>query len=105
VIGGYQMLVPVLDPFDGPPQSHCRDADKKIFGVELAANPEPAAGIAFLQHHRARAAAEHARHGVAVAVRYLGRAVQFQHVTGGVEASEGLPAYCAAERWKSGKRP
>src|SRR5580704_17464959 len=42
------MLVPVLDPFDGPPQSHCRDADKKIFGVELAANPEPAAGIAFL---------------------------------------------------------
>ena len=81
VVGGHQMLVPVLDPFDRPPQSHCGDADEKIFGVELAAYSKPTPGIAFLQHHRRRAAAEHARQCVAVAVRHLGRAVQFQHIS------------------------
>ncbi len=88
VIGSHQMLVSVLDPFDRPPQSHCGDADEKIFGVELAAHAKPAAGVAFLQHHGCCAAAKHARQRVAVAVRYLGRAVQFQHVVGGVEAGE-----------------
>jgi len=51
------------------------------FGVELAADPEPAAGIAFFQHHGRRVAAKHARQRIAVAVRHLGCAVQFQHVS------------------------
>src|SRR6266481_3819386 len=74
------MLTPVLDPFDWPSQPHGRQTDEKILGIELAADAEPAAGIALLQYHRGGAAAEHARQGVAIAVRHLGRTVELQHV-------------------------
>jgi hypothetical protein len=48
--------------------------------MKLAADSEPASGIAFFQHHDRRAAAKHARQRIAVAVRHLGCAVQFQHI-------------------------
>jgi hypothetical protein len=48
MVGGHQMLAPVLDPLDRPPQSERGDTNEKVFGVELAADAEPAAGIAFL---------------------------------------------------------
>jgi hypothetical protein len=32
VVGGHQMLAPVLDPFDRPSQSQGGEADKKILG-------------------------------------------------------------------------
>src|ERR1700746_1069922 len=56
MVGGHQMLAPILDPFDRPLQSHGGDTNKKIFGIELASDSEPAAGIAFFQHHGGRAA-------------------------------------------------
>ena len=110
MVGGHQMLAPVLDPFDRPPQSHRGEADEKILGVELAANPEPAAGIAFLQHHRRRAAAEHARQRVAVAVRHLGRAIQFQHVavqrrSGRARRASRSVRRCAGRSSGRGRRP
>ena len=88
VVGGHQVLAPILDPFDRSPQSQSGEADKKIFRIELTANPEPAAGIALPEHDGRRAAAEHARQPVAVAVRHFGRAIQFKHVSGGVEAGQ-----------------
>ena len=75
VVGRHQMLVSVLDPLYRPSQSHCGDADEKVFGIEFAPYAEPATGTALPQHHRRRAAAEHPRQRVAVAVRDLGRAI------------------------------
>ena len=88
VVGRHQMLAPVLDPLYRPAQSHRGETNEKVFRVELAADPEPAAGIAFLQHHCRCTAAEHARQRVAIAVWHLGRAVQFQDIPCSVEAGE-----------------
>src|SRR5205085_2197050 len=57
MVRGHQVLAPVLDPFDRPLEPHCRQADEKVLRVELAADAEPSAGIAFLQHNTGRAAA------------------------------------------------
>ena len=93
VIGRHQMLAPVLDPFDRPAEPHRREADEKILRVELAADAEAAAGIAFLEHHGGRAAAEHAGERVAVAVRHLRGAVQFEHVARRIVARQGAARF------------
>ena len=41
MIGGDQMLAPVLDPFDRSPKRQGRRADENIFGIDFAANTEP----------------------------------------------------------------
>ena len=81
VIGRHQMLAPVLDPFDRAAEPHCGETDEEILRVELAPDAEAAAGIAFLEHHPGRTAAEHAGERVAVAVRHLRGAVQLDNVT------------------------
>ena len=80
MVGGHQMLAPVLDPFHRAPEAQRRDADQHVLGIELAAHAEAAADMAFVEMHRRRRAAEHARDRIAVAVRHLGRAMQFEHV-------------------------
>ncbi len=72
----------------GRAEAQRREADEEILGVKLAADAEPAAGAAFLQHHRGGAAAEHARERVAVAVRHLGGAVKLDHIAHGVVMRE-----------------
>ncbi len=84
----HQVLATVLDPFDRAAEAQRGEADEEILGIELAADAEPAAGVTLLQHHRGGAAAEHARERVAIAVRHLGRAIQFQHIARGVVAGE-----------------
>ncbi len=91
VVGGHQMLASVLDPFDRPPEAQRGDRDEEVFGVEFAPDAKSATGIAFLQDHRRRAATERARQRVAVAVRHLGGAEQFEHVPSGIEVGEGTP--------------
>src|SRR5882724_4180359 len=107
------MLTPVLDPFDWPSQPHGRQTDQKILGIELAADAEPAAGVALLQRHRSGAAAEHARQGVAIAMRHLGRTIELQYVARGVVTSKRaarldrhstVPADCQVERHDSVRR-
>ena len=45
MIGGHQMLAPVLDPFDRPPEPQRGEADQHILGIKLAANAEAAADM------------------------------------------------------------
>ncbi len=93
VIGRHQMLAPVLDPFDRPAEPHRREADEKILRVELAADAEAAAGIAFLEHDGSGAAAEHAGERIAVAVRHLRGAVQFDDVARRIMARQGAARF------------
>ena len=88
VVGGDQMLAPVLDPFHRALQPHRRDADQDVLGIELAADAEAAADVRLVALHRRRRAVEHARDQLLVAVRHFGGAVQFQHVARGVVAAE-----------------
>ena len=93
MVRSHQVLAPVLDPFDRPLEPHCRQADEKVFRVELAADAEPAAGIAFLQYNTGRTAAEHARQAIAVAVRHLGRAIELQHIARAVVTRQGAARF------------
>ena len=80
VIGGHQMLAPVLDPFHGTLEFERGDRDEHVFGIELAPDAEAAAGVAFFQMHGGRCASQNAGEIVARAVRHLGRAVKLEHV-------------------------
>src|SRR5213079_1172489 len=64
------------------------ETDQEIRGIELSADAEPAAGMTLLQNHGGGAAAEHARQGVAIAMRHFGRTVELQHVARGVVTSK-----------------
>ena len=86
MIGRDQVLAPVLDPLHRPAQAERAEADQHILGIELAANPEAAADMAFIKMHGRRIAAEHPRDGVPVPVRHLRGAVELQHVAAAVVA-------------------
>ena len=49
MVGGDQMLAPVLDPFHRPAEPHRRDADQHVLRIEFAADAEAAADMAFEQ--------------------------------------------------------
>ena len=51
VIGGDQMLAPVLDPFHRPAEPQRGEADQHVLGIKLAANAEAAADMPFEQMH------------------------------------------------------
>ena len=89
MIGGDEMLAPVLDPFHRPAETHGGDADQDILGIELAANAEAAAHMRFVHVDRGGRALEHARQQVAIAMRDLGGAVQLEDVARGVVAADG----------------
>jgi len=84
MVGGKQMLAPILDPFDRSAQLHRREADQHILRVELAAHAEAATDMDLVQMQRARAALEHAAQGIAGAVRDLGGTIEPQHVAAGI---------------------
>ena len=89
VVGGDQMLAPVLDPFYRPAEFERRGTNKNILGIDLAAHAEAAADMALVKLHRVARAAEHAGKRVAVAVRHLGGAMELQHIARGVMAGDG----------------
>ena len=60
MIGGDQMLAPVLDPFHRPAEPQRAEADQHVLGIKLAAHAEAAADVAFVEMHARRRAAEHA---------------------------------------------
>src|ERR1700733_1010202 len=79
MIGGHQMLATVFDPFDRPAEAERAEADQHVLRINLAAYAEAAADVALIQVHTRRLAAEHAGERVAVPVRHLGGAVQFEN--------------------------
>ena len=70
-----------------------RDADQHVLRIELAADAEAAADMRFVHMDRGRRELEHAREQVAIAVRHLGGAVQFEDVAGGVVAADGAARF------------
>jgi hypothetical protein len=78
VVGGDQMLVSVLDPFDGTPEAERRGADEHVLGIKLAAHPEPAADMPFVQMDPVEREPEHLRQRLPVVMRHLGGAVEPQ---------------------------
>ena len=88
VIGGDQMLAPVLDPFHRPAEPQRGEADQYVLGIKLAANTEAAADMPFEQMHTGGIATQHAGDVVAIPVRDLGGAVKLEHVAGGVVARD-----------------
>ena len=88
MVGAHQMLAPVLDPFHRPAQPQRREQHQHVLGIDLAADAEAAADMAFMHVQRRRAAAQHAAQGLAVAVGNFGGAVQFENVARGVVAAE-----------------
>ena len=93
VIGGDQVLAPVLDPFHRPVEPQRGEADQHVLGIKLAANAEAAADMALEQMHARGIAAQHAGDIVAVPVRHLGCAVELQHVARGVIAGDGAARF------------
>ena len=74
VIGGDQVLAPVFDPFHRASEPPCCVRDEKVFRIELAANPERAAGVAFHHLHVVDAQVEVLRQHAAVRERHLAHA-------------------------------
>ena len=88
MVGGHQVLAPVLDPFDRAPEAKRCERDQHVLGIELAANAEAAADMPFVEMHRGWAAPEDAGEQVAGDVRYLGGAVELDHVRRRIIAGE-----------------
>ena len=51
MIGGDEMLAPILDPFHRPAEAERRGADQDILGIELATDAKAAADMAFVEMH------------------------------------------------------
>ena len=85
VVHRHQVLGPVLGPLDGAGQFHGEPRDEEVLGVELAADPEPAARVDRVHADQRLVDAEHVRQQVAVPHRDLGHAedVQLAPVRGG----------------------
>jgi hypothetical protein len=64
--------------FTGTAEPQRGEANENVFRINLAAHAEAAADMTFMQVHFRRLAAEHARQAVAVPMRHLGGAVQFE---------------------------
>ena len=74
VVGGQEMLAPILHPFDRAVELPRDERDQKVFRVELAAHAEAAAGVGHLHDHRAFGQARACRQRRAVEERHLGDA-------------------------------
>ena len=93
MIGGNQMLAAILDPFDRPPQAQRRGAYQHVLRINLAADAEAAADMPFVEVNRRGRASKHPRDLVAVPVRHLGGAMQFEHVARRVVAGDGAAGF------------
>jgi hypothetical protein len=80
MIGGHQMLAPVLDPFDRAAEPERGERNEHIFGIEFPADAETAADMPLVEMHRGRATPECAGEQVAGSVRHLGGAVKLENI-------------------------
>src|SRR5258708_38464437 len=78
MIGGEEMLAPVLDPLHRPPEAQCGNGGKHVFRIELAADAKTAADMAFLEMDGFRFAAKHPRKIVARAMRHFCGAIKLE---------------------------
>ncbi len=93
VIGRDQMLAPVLDPFDRTAEFQRGRADQHVFRINFAADAEAATDMALVELDGFGCAAKHLRQRVAIPVRHLGGAVQFQNVARSVVARDGAARF------------
>ena len=80
VIGRDQMFAPVLDPFDRPAEFQRGGANQNVLRINLAADAEAAADMAFEQLDGFAFSPKHLRERIAVPMRHFGGAVHFQNV-------------------------
>ena len=92
VVGGDEVLRPVLDPPHGPADAEGEQRDEDVLGVELAAGAEAAADVDLDEPHALRLEPEQAGDHRAVEVLHLGGAVHgHAAVAGGLgEEAAGL---------------
>ena len=91
MVGRNQMLAPVFDPFDWPPEPQSRKTSENVFRIEFATNTEPSASMAFEQVYRGRAAFQDLRQEIAGPMRYLCGAVHLENIAYGIEARDNTP--------------
>ena len=84
MIGGGQMLRPILDPLHGPPQLVGGERDQEILGIELAAHAETAAYIRLDEMDSILIDCQMARQDCPVGVGYFGWPPDPQLAVGGV---------------------
>ena len=89
MIGGDQMLAPVLDPLDRRLEDERGGADQHVLGIDFAADAEAAADMALIKLHGVARPSQHLRQRVAVPMRHLGGAMHFQNVARLVVAGDG----------------
>ena len=74
VVGGHQVLAPILDPLDRPPELHGGVGDQVVLRVELAADAEAAAHVGLDEVDTVLRHLQQRRQHRAVEVRHLGHA-------------------------------
>ena len=84
VVGGHQVLAPVLDPLDRPTELHGGVGHQVVFRVELAADSEAAAHVGLHEVDAVLGHFQQRRQHRAVEVRHLGHAPHRQLVPPGV---------------------
>ena len=89
----------------GRPRRSAAAQTRYSSGVELAAHPEPAADLALVELHRGGRAAERGGHLVAVEMRPLGGAVEFEHVAPGIVDRDPRRGFPSAPRNAARPKP
>jgi len=82
VVDRDEVLGPVFCPADRPAAGHRQPRDQEVLGIELAPDPEPAAGVNRVHVDLRRVDAEHAGKQVSVEDRDLGHPVDVQPAGG-----------------------
>ena len=80
LVGGYQVFLPILNPFDRPTKPPGSNQYQNVFRVKLTANSESTADMALMNMNLLGRKPEHLDEGLFIAVWDLGRTVQREDV-------------------------
>src|ERR1700683_3016826 len=88
MIGGNEMLAAIFDPFDRAAKAKGSRAHQNVFRIKFPADAEAAADVTLVKLYGSGLAPEHPGDLVAIPMRHLGGAMQFEHVACGVIAGD-----------------
>src|SRR5215468_1364096 len=80
MIGRGEVLTAILDPFDRASKLQRGGTDQKIFRVEFTANAEAAADVTLIKLNGLRWPFQQSCDRVAIPMRHLRGAMQFEHI-------------------------
>jgi hypothetical protein len=80
MIGRGQVFAPILDPFNRTAKLQRGGADQKILGIKFTTDAEPAANVTLVELDGLWSPLQHPCDRVAIPMRDLCSAVQFQHI-------------------------